>query len=824
MLNLFLSFCSQYLKRLTGLPFFDKSLRDYLFSRIMGVALVVFLIVLATSAILYERFIIQQSKDTARRIAAQTGVSIEALMPAGPSRQTLIANIEAIKKVHSSSSYQIEVYRNSLVNDQYGAVAGAPVPHNTIRKIMTGADQQELLESGNWSTHFYPLTAKSTCLNQCHIGAEVGTVLGVVEVKQNVREIAARMRSEYFWIFILYGSLTIFLVTFVTMLVVARITRAIDQFRAKTSEIRSVVDLSSISEMGKSTFGFTELNQAFRAVGELAERLQNVAVDKDALEIEVELLNKCSDVQRNHLYQLVMIGLGLSSEKNIDRLLEKIVGEARRFTNAEGGTLYIKDSEGEALDFAIVQNDSLGVFMGGSGEAISWAPVPLRLEDGQENHRNVSAHCALSGEPINISDVYDAKGFDFQGTRAFDVATGYRSCSMLVIPLRDHEDEIIGVLQLLNAKDRETGVVVPFPEQDVEMAMSLASQAAIALTKIRLVREVENLLDAFVLAIGDAIDEKSSYTAGHVTRVASLAEQLVLEVNRANTGMFADVKFSAEELAEIRMAALLHDVGKITTPEHLMDKATKLEAIFDRMELVRHRVEISRLNDEIIRLASEPRSALEDGQMLALVERNEEWQGVVSFLDTVNQGSEWLSPEGIEKVRRLAGLTYSMCGVELPLLGADEVMNLCIQKGTLNDAERRMMNRHVEMSIKMLEGLPFPKKLCNVPTYAGMHHEKINGRGYPLGLQGDAIPLPARMLALADILEALTAEDRPYRPGKTLSEAMVIIEKMIDFGELDGDLFDLAVDSGMIVRFAQNLTARQKVDFSWRGKSYSVSE
>ncbi len=531
-----------------------------------------------------------------------------------------------------------------------------------------------------------------------------------------------------------------------------------------------------------------------------------------------------SEGQGNHLAQLVKIGLGLSSEKNIDRLLERIVREARHFTNADGGTLYIKASERETLDFSIVQNDSLGVFMGGSGEAISWPPVPLRLEDNQENHRNVSAHCALTGKPVNISDVYDAEGFDFQGTRDFDASTGYRSCSMLVIPLRDHEDEVIGVLQLLNAKDRETGVVTPFPEYEVGMVMSLASQAAIALTKMRLVRELENLLDAFVRTIGDAIDEKSPYTAGHVFRVANLTEKIALEVNKATTGKFASVSFSVDELAEIRMAAWLHDVGKITTPEHLMDKATKLETIFDRIELIRHRVEIFRLNDAITRLENEP-CPRELGHPVSLPrEKEEEWQEIINFLDTINLGGEGLPADSIEKVQRLAGITYAMNGMVLPLLGPDEVENLCVQRGTLTAAERKVMNHHVEMSIRMLEGLPFPKKLRNVPVYAGMHHEKLNGGGYPRGLESGAIPLPARMLALADVLEALTAADRPYKQGKMLSEAMSILEGMVDRGDLDGDLCDLVVASGLIARFAHDLSGRQRDDFFWRGKRYCLSE
>ncbi|MBU4118900.1 MAG: GAF domain-containing protein [Proteobacteria bacterium] len=539
----------------------------------------------------------------------------------------------------------------------------------------------------------------------------------------------------------------------------------------------------------------------------------------------VREVREFSEGQSNHLSQLVKIGLGLSSEKNIDRLLGRIVREARNFTNADGGTLYIMESERATLDFAIVQNDSLGVFMGGSGEAISWPPVPLRFADNQENHRNVSAHCALTGEPVNIADVYDAEGYDFQGTRDFDASTGYRSRSMLVIPLRDHVDEVIGVLQLLNAKDRETDAVVPFPEHEVGMVMSLASQAATALTKMRLVRELENLLDAFVRTIGDAIDEKSPYTAGHVFRVANLTEEIALEVNSATTGKFGSVSFSPDELAEIRMAAWLHDVGKITTPEHLMDKATKLQTIFDRIELIRHRVEISRLTEELIRVENEPCQRQEVSHpSRRSVRKPEEWQEIINFLDTINLGGEGLSAENIAKVRRLAGITYVVGGVELPLLAPDEVENLCVPKGTLTKAERKVMNHHVEMSIRMLEGLPFPKKLRNVPAYAGMHHEKLNGTGYPRGLENGAIPLPARMLALADVLEALTAADRPYKPGKTLSEVMSILEGLVDRGDLDGDLCDLAVASGLIARFAMDLPGNQQDDFVWRGTRYCISE
>ena len=287
-----LSFLQQWLCRQGDLPFWDKSLRGYLLSRIMGVTLVVFALVLVTSSALYDRLILRQARDTAAGIAGQTYVSIEALMPYGPSRSELRGTIEAIKKSHSTSPYRIEVYRSPLVDRQYGASEGAAAPGELVQRIMAGAGRQEIYENGTWTRHYYPLVAGPACLQQCHAGVEPGAVLGVVEVKQNVREMAARMRTEYLWLFVFYGGLTIALVVLVTMLVVARVGRAMELFREKTAGIRSVTDLTAVSELRKGTFGFAELNQAFEAVGELAERLRDVVVDKDVLEFEIKILNK----------------------------------------------------------------------------------------------------------------------------------------------------------------------------------------------------------------------------------------------------------------------------------------------------------------------------------------------------------------------------------------------------------------------------------------------------------------------------------------------------------------------------------------------------
>lgn len=534
-----------------------------------------------------------------------------------------------------------------------------------------------------------------------------------------------------------------------------------------------------------------------------------------------------AESQVSHIHELVKIGLALSAEKRLDRLLEMIVSEARRFTNADGGTLYIKDDDGARLNFAIVQNDTLKVQMGGSGEKITWPPVPLRDGEGKENHRNVSAHCALIGEAINIPDVYDAEGFDFQGTKNFDTTTGYRSKSMLVIPMRDHEDAVIGVLQLLNAKNRDTGQVMAFPAHEIEIITSLASQAAIALTNIQLIKGLENLLNSFIKSIATAIDEKSPYTAGHIQRVAEITDLIVGAINSNDTGKFAKVTFSRDEVKELRMAAWMHDVGKITTPEYVVDKSTKLETIFDRITVIRCRIEILKRDAEIERLkrcmaqgglTSQEEPAGSDEKIREIEEH-------LAFLETVNIGGEFLRDESLEKINALSKLRLTLGATEIPLLDENEVENLSIRKGTLTGKEREVINNHVTITQKMLGNMPFPKKLRHVPLYAGMHHEHLDGSGYPRGLYADDIPLQARILAVADVFEALTASDRPYKKGKLMSESIKILAFMVKDNHLDEDVCDLIIESGVASAYARkNLAPRQQDDFEWKGKKYSVQK
>src|SRR5215210_7800745 len=299
------------------------------------------------------------------------------------------------------------------------------------------------------------------------------------------------------------------------------------------------------------------------------------------------------------LDQLVEIGVALSSERDIDKLLESILVAAKSITNADGGTLY-RMQDGRSLKFEIVRNDTLGVVMGGtSGMPIPFYPVSLYDAQGKPVHSMVAAYAVHHDCSVNIADAYTEKGFDFSGTKRFDEKTGYRSKSFLTIPIKNHENEIIGVLQLINAKHRGTSTVRPFSEADQRLAESLASQAANALTNRLLINHLENLFESFIKVINGAIDDKSPYTGGHCDRVPSLTMMLAEAVNRCDSGPLKDFTMSERDRYELKIAGLLHDCGKVTTPVHVVDKATKLETIYDRIHLIDTRFEVLKRDVEI---------------------------------------------------------------------------------------------------------------------------------------------------------------------------------------------------------------------------------
>ena len=521
--------------------------------------------------------------------------------------------------------------------------------------------------------------------------------------------------------------------------------------------------------------------------------------------------NKIKYLQEQ-IHRLSEIGVALSTEKNTDRLFEMILDEATRITKADGRTLYTVDEKGN-LRFEILSNDTMNQKMGGtSGVEIPYYPVKLYLSNGEPNNSNVSAYVALTGETVNIQDAYETKkGFDFTGTKAFDQKNNYRSKSFLTVPLKNHENEIIGAMQLINARD-EQGNVISFDKIMQEQVESLSSQGAVALTNKRLVEELKTLFEAFIKLIATAIDKKSEYTGGHCERVPVITMMLADALENTKDGKFKDFFMTPEERYELYIAAWLHDCGKVATPPHVVDKSTKLETIFDRIELIRTRMEILKRDAEIAFLKRQLNGNVPGNFDQMYYDQIKEIDENMQFLESCNIGGEFMLPEKQERVKNIAKQQIYLGGEKQPFLSREEVKNLNIPKGTLLAEEREIINDHIVITIEMLEQLPYPKQLKNVPEFAGGHHEKLDGTGYPKGLKGNEMSTQAKIMAIADIYEALTAADRPYKDGKKLSQAMRIMGYMKNDYHIDEELFEIFVKSGVYKKYADKYIADTQID------------
>lgn len=527
-----------------------------------------------------------------------------------------------------------------------------------------------------------------------------------------------------------------------------------------------------------------------------------------------------NDGYQERIDKLLRIGTALSSERDLDKLLEMILDLAREFTQADAGTLYLLSEATQELRFAILHNDTFKSRMGGtSGNEVKLPPVPL-MKDGAPNAANVAAYVGNTGNLVNIPDVYVAEGFDFTGPRKYDQMTGYRTKSMLCVPMRNHENEIIGVLQLINAKNRDTAEVIAFAEEYNALTESLASQAAVALNNAQLINDLKELFESFIKSIAAAIDRKSPYTGGHIRRVADLTIMIAQKVNDMDHGPYANVKFTADELEELRIAAWLHDIGKITTPEHVVDKATKLETIFDRIELIKTRFDAIKKETQTKALHHKVELLSNGADPVALHLIDETLQQEIvqldadlDFLVTINKGGEFMEEDKIERLKSISRRTYECNGELRPYLSENEVYNLSIKKGTLNNEDRKKIEEHALVSIEMLQELPFPKKLRHVPEYAGGHHEKLNGKGYPFGLTAEQLPLQARIMAVADIFEALTAHDRPYKRPMTLSKAVQIMGFFVKDEELDPEIVNnVFIKEGLYLDYARREMDPTQID------------
>lgn len=519
------------------------------------------------------------------------------------------------------------------------------------------------------------------------------------------------------------------------------------------------------------------------------------------------------------LERLNAIGVALSAERDNNQLLEMILLGAKEITNADGGTLYTV-TEDQHLKFEIMRTQTLGIAMGGTtGKDIPFAPLSLYLEDGTPNQNMVAAYAVLNERTVNIEDAYQADGFDFSGTRKFDQSTNYRSKSFLTIPMQNHENEIIGVLQLINATDPETGEIVAFSPANQRLVESLASQAAVALTNHNLIEGLKNLFESFIELIADAVDEKSPYTGGHCRRVPELTMMLADAVCRTQVGPLKDFSLSEKEIYELKIAAWLHDCGKVATPESVMDKPTKLATIFDRMHLLDQRFELLKKQAECDMLRKQL-EAIKNGQHSDAAKLESQLDAFKrqldvdrDFLRNANIGGEYMTPEHQQRVRDIAN--YSLIdadGKAINFLSDNEIYNLNIARGTLTAEERTIINNHIVVTINMLESLPYPKDLKRVPEYAGGHHERMDGKGYPRGLTRQQMSVPARVMGIADIFEALTSGDRPYKKAKPLSESLRILGEMKLDNHIDPDVFDIFIREKIYLRYAEQFLEPEQID------------
>ena len=563
------------------------------------------------------------------------------------------------------------------------------------------------------------------------------------------------------------------------------------------------------------------------------------------------------ELAQSKLSSLIDIGVSLSRESDRDALLRHILFGGRDIAHCKAATLFIRTPH-NTLKFAQRTND----------DVLPSFELPLfDAANGKPNDHFVATHVALHNESVNIDDIYSETRFDVSGTKRFSEESGLRTISMLTVPLSPREGEVLGVLQLINAMDMDTGEVTPFSPELVGFVEALAAQAAVALDNQSLLLSQKELMDALIKLMAGAIDAKSAYTGGHCARVPELATMLAKEACAVTEGPLADFAFTTpDEWREFHIGAWLHDCGKVTTPEYVVDKATKLETIFNRIHEVRTRFEVVLRDAEIERLKSVLAGTDPQEAQSVFESRRKQLQDDYAFVAECNLGGEFMSPERMERIRQIGqtpwtrhfddriGLSHEELQryknspvVDTPaqeqlladkphqvvprppeaaidpkygfkltvprnLYNFGELYNLCISRGTLTEEERFKINDHVMQTIVMLEQLPLPKRMQRVPEYAGTHHEALNGTGYPRRLTAKELSIPSRIMAIADVFEALTASDRPYKKAKTLSEAIKILSFFKKDQHIDAELFELFLTSGVYMDYAQRYLLPEQID------------
>ncbi len=526
---------------------------------------------------------------------------------------------------------------------------------------------------------------------------------------------------------------------------------------------------------------------------------------------EVYQLKQKLQSQNQELRQLNEIGIALSAERDPEALLDMILNKSREITNSDAGSLYlveIKDDVEEdaknyfankQLRFKLAQNDSV---------KISFKESVMPIEK-----KSVAGYVALTNNFLNISDVYTlAADSQFSHNRSFDHSTGYRTKSMLVIPMKNHKDEIIGVLQLINRKKKWDArlsstadidlQVIPFDTKCVDLASSLASQAAISIENNRLYEDIKELFEGFIRASVLAIEQRDPTTFGHSERVATLTTAIAEKVDSIDSGIFQNIKFSREQVQQIKYAALLHDFGKIGVREDVLVKAKKLfphelDAVKNRFQILKKATQLDYTQEKINTL-------LQVEKKIALVQISlwdQKAQEKIADLDrylqliyALNEPSV-MKQDDIQLLEQISEIIFEENGRQERLLKSREIEALSIPKGSLSQEERIEIESHVKHTFDFLSKIPWTSELKHVPQIAHAHHEKLDGSGYPLGLNSDQIPIESKMMAIADIYDALTAWDRPYKRAVPVEKALQILQWEVNDGKIDRDLFQIFLDA-----------------------------
>ncbi|PQV63375.1 metal dependent phosphohydrolase [Abditibacterium utsteinense] len=543
---------------------------------------------------------------------------------------------------------------------------------------------------------------------------------------------------------------------------------------------------------------------------------QSVSLEIDLAETDLVAasasLESATAAQR--LRHLSEIGLALSAEHDSRRLLELILSASRELTSADGGTLYIveKDASGQkSLFFRASQNDSITV---DTNFSVAVSPSSL------------AGYAALSGEILRMDDVYHLdQSAPYKFNPSFDADHGYRTQSVLVVPLKNHNGEVIGVLQLINRKRRREVLlqspqiveseVIPFDDEMTELAAILASQASVALNNTLLLREIEELFESFVVAASSAIEDRDPGTSGHSRRVTQLTLGLARAVDEVTSGPFAATHFSPAQMRELRYATLLHDFGKIGVRENVLTKShkiepTRFEALQTRILALRGQIEAegTRKCLEIALQEKAPIAGLENEKIGRLSAIEAQTRAQVARLDadaqilvrlndpSLDTEADEFWSQAMEALDRLSSLCFEgMEGQSLPLLQPGEADALRVRRGTLTPDEFLQIQAHAQMSFEFLKQIPWTGALQNVPAIARAHHERGDGSGYPQALRAGQIPLGAKLMAIADVYDALTASDRPYKRAMSPKNALQILEVEAKAGKLDAAALQIFIEA-----------------------------